>query len=171
LGARHDGEKNKQTGVRNVVHKVKVKIIEAVHKLLSLRASPHQIATGFAAGVFIGIFPTFGLGGLLILALAPWWKFNVPASLTGTFFGNPLLAPLWIFLSCLITDISPSEIKLPDENLRQILGHYSQIGVKYLLGNSLVSLFVAIASYFVLIRTLRWFYRRKKKSDLTRLKL
>ena len=49
--------------------KLRVFITEYIQKLLSLRASPHQIALGFAIGVFIGIFPTFGLGGVFIIAL------------------------------------------------------------------------------------------------------
>ena len=126
-----------------------------VRKLFSLRASPHQIAVGFALGVFIGIFPTFGLGGLAILALVPLWKFNVPAAVVGTLLGNPLFAGLWIFLACLIAGISPAEIKVPHESLRLILGHYSQIGLRYLLGNFVVSLVVGVASYFCVVRSVR----------------
>jgi uncharacterized protein len=143
---------------------LKVKATALIRKLLSLRASPHQIATGFAIGVFIGIFPTFGLGALFIFAIAPVWKFNVPAALLGTIFGNPLCAPLWIALSCLIMGISLSEIKVPHEDFRQILGHYSQIGLKYLIGNFCVSLVVAAASYFMVVWAVQWFRNRKKMS-------
>jgi uncharacterized protein len=144
---------------------LKVKATALVRKLLSLRASPFQIATGFAIGVFIGIFPTFGLGGLLILAIAPVWKFNVPAALLGTISGNPFFAPLWIALSCLITGVSLSEIKVPHENFQQLLGHYGHIGIRYLLGNSVVSLLVAIGSYFFLVQAIQWYRCRKKNSD------
>jgi hypothetical protein len=155
--------------VRIVISQLRIQAKTFIRKVLSLRASPHQIAIGFAVGVFIGIFPTFGLGALLILALTPIWKFNIPAALLGTLLGNPLFAPLWIVSSCLITGISPSEIKVPHETLRQILGHYSQIGLRYLLGNFVVSLFVAIASYFLVNRAVQWFRRRKEgvRSSLT----
>jgi uncharacterized protein (DUF2062 family) len=46
----------------NAITKLRKFILSSIRKLLSLRASPHQIALGFAIGVFIGIFPTFGLG-------------------------------------------------------------------------------------------------------------
>jgi uncharacterized protein (DUF2062 family) len=144
---------------------LKIKAITFIRKLLSLRASPHQIAIGFAIGVFIGIFPTFGFGGVLILALVPVWKFNIPASLLGTFFGNPLFAPLWITLTCLVTGISPEEIKIPDEPFRQILAHYSRLGLRYLLGSFGISSIVAVASYFMLARAVRWFRSRKKNVD------
>lgn len=148
--------------MKNAFRKFRIVITKTIRKVLSLRASPHQIALGFAIGVFIGIFPTFGLGGVFIIALATFWKFNVPAAIAGTLMGNPLFAPLWIALSCLLMGISPSEIKLPKEPFHEILKHYSGIGLRYLVGNGLVSLVVAILSYFILARIIRW-YRIKKE--------
>ena len=92
--------------------KLRKSLLGSIRKLLSLRASPHQIALGFAIGVFIGIFPTFGLGGLVIIALAALSRFNVPAALLGTLIGNPLFASVWITLTCLLTGISPSRTKV-----------------------------------------------------------
>ncbi len=143
----------------------RTKVIDLFRKLLSLRATPHQIAVGFAIGVFIGIFPTFGLGGLAIFALATVWKFNVAAALLGTLIGNPILAPFWIGLSCLVTGISPSQIKVPHDTLRNILAHYGEIGGKYLLGNGIVSLIAAIISYFILLRVVAWYRQRKNLKE------
>jgi uncharacterized protein (DUF2062 family) len=151
--------------LKKALIKLRIFLTENIRKLISLRASPHQIALGFALGVFIGIFPTFGLGGVFIFALATIWRFNVPAALIGTFMGNPLFAPLWITLSCLITGISPSEIKVPKEPFHEILKHYSGIGLQYLIGNGIVSLVVAILSYFILIRIIQW-YRVKKGNKM-----
>jgi uncharacterized protein (DUF2062 family) len=133
--------------------------------LLALRASPHQISFGFALGVFIGIFPTFGLGGLIIFALIVIWKFNVPAALLGTTIGNPLFAPLWISLSCLITGISPSQLKPPGDALHQVLAHYSQIWLRYILGNLAVSLVAAFIAYFVLIKLVIRYRGWKDRTD------
>jgi uncharacterized protein (DUF2062 family) len=145
----------------NAINKLRKSLIHSIRKLLSLRASPHQIALGFAIGVFIGIFPTFGLGGLVIISLAALSSFNIPAALLGTVIGNPLFASVWITLTCLLTGISPGEIKLPKETFHEILVHYSQIGLRYLIGNFGISLIVAIASYFILIRAVHWFRGRK----------
>jgi uncharacterized protein (DUF2062 family) len=150
--------------VGNILPYLKDKIIGFVRRLLSLRATPHQIAIGFAIGVFIGIFPTFGFGGLVILAIVPLWKFNLPAALLGTIMGNPLFAPLWIALTCLVTRISPEEVKLPQETFNQILVHYSQIGLRYLLGNLGISLVVAIISYFSILRAVHWFKQNTGKT-------
>lgn len=126
-----------------------------------MRASPPQIALGFAIGVVIGILPTFGLGGLVIIVIAALWRFNVPAAILGTLMGNPLFAPVWITTTCLMTGISINDMKIPKEKFHQIFTHYSQIGLRYLIGNFVLSLFVAIASYFILIRAIHWFRGRK----------
>jgi uncharacterized protein len=152
--------------VVNLFLKMKNRLFGILRNLLSQRASPHQIAVGFAVGVFVGIFPSFGLGALLILALSSVWKFNFPAALIGTVMGNPLFAPIWITLTCLVTGISPSEIKLPRENFQQILAHYSQIGLQYLLGNIGISLAAAIISYFIIIRAVHLFKKRSVKTSI-----
>jgi uncharacterized protein (DUF2062 family) len=154
--------------VRNIFPQLKEKLIAVVRKLLSLRASPHEIAIGFGIGVFIGIFPTFGLGGLLILALLPFWKFNLTAALLGTTLGNPIFAPIWISMTCLVTGISPSEIKPPQETIEQVIVHYSQIGFRYLLGNFGISLVMAIISYFSIIRAVHWNKKRHNKSNFNK---
>ncbi len=134
-----------------MINKYIESLISAIQKLLSLRASPHQIAMGFAIGAFIGVFPTFGFGALIILAIASFWKFNIPAAIIGTLLGNPLLSPVWITSACLLTGISPKDIKLPEGTLGIVISHYSQIGMKYLLGNLSISVSVAIVSYFVIV--------------------
>ena len=148
-----------------LVASIVAKIKNGIRKLLALRATPNQIASGFAVGVFIGIFPTFGLGGFAILALSPLWKFNIPAAIAGTLIGNPILAPIWIFLSCLVVRLNPSAIKMPKETFVNILAHYSQVGLKYLLGNTVVSLIVATIAYFCVIGVLTEYAKRRKVAD------
>lgn len=65
-------------------------------RLVRLKASPHQIALGGAAGVFAAFTPF--LGGQMVLAamLAAVCRASVPAALLGTFVGNPLSWPaIW----------------------------------------------------------------------------
>lgn len=148
-------------------HKYKNKAIASLQRLLSLRASPHQIAIGFAIGVFVGIFPTFGFGALVILAIASLWKFNIPAAIIGTVMGNPLFAPIWITLTCVISGISPSEIKIPNESINQIIAHYGNIGLRFIIGNVGVSLVVAGISYFIVSRAVFW-YKKKNFHKIER---
>lgn len=146
----------------NFIRLLKTKTGFYIRKLVSLRASSQQIASGFSIGVFIGIFPTFGFGALLIFAFATKWKFNVPAALLGTIAGNPLFSPVWIGLTCLLAEISPAEIKLPDESPHSIFSHYGRIGIKYLLGNTAISILFAIISYVTILWIIQWIRNRRK---------
>ena len=65
-----------------------------IRRLERLRASPHQVALGCAAGVFASITPLLGTQMLLAVLLAVLIRANVPAALIGTFFGNPISWPL-----------------------------------------------------------------------------
>jgi uncharacterized protein (DUF2062 family) len=66
----------------------------ALRRLLRLRASPHEIALGCAAGAFVSITPLLGVQTLLAIVLATLLRASVPAAIFGTFLGNPLSWPL-----------------------------------------------------------------------------
>jgi len=68
----------------------------AVRRLSSLRASPHEIALGCAAGAFASITPLLGVQTLLAVAVALLLRASIPAAIIGTFVGNPLSWPfIW----------------------------------------------------------------------------
>jgi uncharacterized protein (DUF2062 family) len=141
--------------------RIKTKVVTLARQLISLHASPHQIATGFAVGVFIGIFPTFGLGFIIVFAIAAFWKFNVSAAIIGTIIGNPLLQPFWIVATCFITGISPGTLKAPKESLVNILAYYGELGLRYIMGNFVVSIAVAGISYFIVKFAVKRYLRGK----------
>ncbi|NLD93994.1 MAG: DUF2062 domain-containing protein [Fibrobacter sp.] len=123
-------------------------IKENIKKLIHLRASAHEIALGIAIGIFIGIFPTFGLGVFVTLTLAPLIRFNVPAAfIGGTLLANPLLFPLWVYLSCSLVGIDISSIKSSEETIGMLIKHYSGVISLYVLGNTIVSSTVALLFY------------------------
>lgn len=64
------------------------------HRILRLNDSPHRIAAGFSAGVFIAFGPFFGIDMLLAAALAWAIRGNLFTALLGTLVGNPLTLPL-----------------------------------------------------------------------------
>jgi hypothetical protein len=69
------------------------------YRLRRLRATPHAIALGCAAGVFASFTPL--LGGHFVLAGVLAWvtRASILASALGTFVGNPLTFPLIWFAS------------------------------------------------------------------------
>ena len=65
-------------------------------RLLRVRATPHEIALGCAAGVFAACTPFLGFQMALAAALAIMFRVSIPAALAGTFIGNPLSWPaIW----------------------------------------------------------------------------
>jgi uncharacterized protein (DUF2062 family) len=65
-------------------------------RLLRLRATPHEVALGCAAGVFAACTPFLGFQMALAGALAFLLRVSIPAALLGTFVGNPLSWPaIW----------------------------------------------------------------------------
>ena len=66
----------------------------SARRLTHLRASPHEVALGCAAGVFASITPLLGVQTLIAVVLATALRASVPAAIIGTFFGNPLSWPI-----------------------------------------------------------------------------
>jgi uncharacterized protein (DUF2062 family) len=65
-----------------------------LHRIVRLRTSPHAIALGAAAGVFVACTPLLGAQMLLAALLAVVVRASVPAALLATFVGNPLSWPV-----------------------------------------------------------------------------
>ena len=64
------------------------------HRLRRLPDTPHKIAVGFSAGVFVSFSPFFGLHFIYAGICAMVVRGNVLASFLGTFVGNPLTFPV-----------------------------------------------------------------------------
>jgi len=64
------------------------------YRLWRLSGSPHAIAVGCAAGVFIGFTPLYGFQFLLACLLAWMLGGSIVAAALGTFVANPLSFPL-----------------------------------------------------------------------------
>ncbi|MCH9807683.1 MAG: DUF2062 domain-containing protein [Alphaproteobacteria bacterium] len=65
-------------------------------RLLRVRATPHQLALGFAIGVFAAVTPLVGLQMVLAGLLALMCRASFTAAMLGTFFGNPIVwAVIW----------------------------------------------------------------------------
>ena len=63
-------------------------------RVLRLRATPHAIAAGVAAGVFATFTPFLGLHFILAFAIAYCVAGNMAAAALGCLLGNPLTFPL-----------------------------------------------------------------------------
>jgi len=63
------------------------------HRLRRLPDTPHKIARGVGAGVFVSFTPLFGFHFVLAVLLSMLIRGNFIAAVLATFFGNPLTFP------------------------------------------------------------------------------
>lgn len=129
-------------------------------KIIRIHDSPEKIAKGFALGVFIGIFPTFGIGGILALILAKFFRLNYIATILGTFIMNYFTSPIFwsisYFLGSLILN-GRIELKLLKN------GEIKYFALTYLIGNMIVSILFSILSYFAVKSIIEEYRKHKKK--------
>ncbi|PMQ02465.1 MAG: hypothetical protein CBR30_02150 [Dictyoglomus sp. NZ13-RE01] len=129
-------------------------------RLIRINDSPEKIAMGFSVGVFIGIFPTFGFGGILALLLAKAFKLNYISAIIGTFIMNYFTSPIFWSLSYFVGSLL-LEGKLDFTVFKN--GHIKSFAVTYLIGNLIVSFLFSVLSYFVVKKIVISYRKRRKK--------
>jgi hypothetical protein len=151
-------------------------------RVLRLRATPHEVALGCAAGVFAACTPFIGFQMALAGALAFLFRVSIPAALLGTFIGNPLswpaiwsasyIAGVWLLghdsayaaehfsrtasaLGATLTDRSPQAIDTAVSNL-------SPLVEPMVVGGLVVGLIAAVFSYYPMRQAVRVFQKRRR---------
>ncbi|MBS0233098.1 MAG: DUF2062 domain-containing protein [Proteobacteria bacterium] len=151
-------------------------------KILQVRATPHEVALGFAIGVFTACTPFLGIQTVLACALAFLLRVSMPAALLGTFVGNPLSWPaIWsasYLGGALLLGQDPSYAADHFTETANILGatlmapsqdtfgmaltNLSPIVEPMVVGGLLVGLIAAVFSYYPTRRAVRVFQRHRK---------
>lgn len=154
-------------------------------RLVRLNDPPHRIAKGVSLGVFLGIFPTFGLGLLLALLFSWIFKISKPAAVIGSLIMNPytslffwaasyvlgamLMGVSWsdawaTFESLNGSALSDGSLLHMDEAMKSTL-HLLAKGVllPYLLGNFIISAAGAFVSYSLTLRTVTAYRHAREK--------
>ncbi|OGS17588.1 MAG: hypothetical protein A2219_01100 [Elusimicrobia bacterium RIFOXYA2_FULL_50_26] len=128
-------------------------------KVAHLNDTPEKIAAGFAIGAFIGVFPTFWLGGIITVALCALFRLNYVAGFAGsTIIMNPVTTPLFWLLSAAVGgliffgDVGTAMAAFRNHNG---LNHWGGMALIYAAGNIIVSSVVAAVSYYVVLRIMR----------------
>ncbi|MEW6041107.1 MAG: DUF2062 domain-containing protein [Elusimicrobiota bacterium] len=142
------------------------RIKEKLLYLIKLNSPPEKIAGGFAVGAFIGIFPTFWLGGILALFVAKVFKLNYAATLLGAVIVmNPVTTPIFWALSATVgafifsSDSRELLQKIKDGITLDSIGDITLI---YLAGNFIVSSIISFASFFAAKKLITVYKERKK---------
>ncbi len=136
-------------------------------RLVRIDDSPEKIAGGVALGVFLGVFPTFGLGLLLAVGLAHRLHVNRVAALLGSVIMNPFTTvPFWTLSAVVggfIFQVDSAKIlgvaKDFESNWAALFGH---LGLVYLAGNTVVSVVLAAAFYPITVRIARVVHDKRR---------
>ncbi|MGQ9705413.1 MAG: DUF2062 domain-containing protein [bacterium] len=139
-------------------------------KIVEQYAEPREIATGAAVGVFIGIFPTFGFGGLLALALSWVFKYNRASAILASAIMNPITSPFFWFISLFIgvmiwgEDVNFYTNIYKNEGIVQLV---KEGAVVYFTGNIIVSILCSVVVWLLVYFEAR---RAKQRRDKKRTK-
>ena len=136
------------------------------NKLARIRATPHQIAGGFALGYFVSFLPIIPLRTLVALLLAWLLRQNVAAAFVGksmTLLYLPVVPFLWTAEYRLGILISPVEQPLAFD--RAHFGEMFHMGRDVLaaifIGGVLIGVPAALLSYIIVWHLARQWKRRR----------
>jgi uncharacterized protein (DUF2062 family) len=134
-------------------------------RLVRVGGDPVHIALGFALGVFLGVFPTFGIGIPLSVLLASIFRWNRISAVLGSLVMNPITTPFFWTLSgslgAAIFRVNVKNIMMNVQNGERLRSLTYGAGV-YLAGNTIIALVTATLSYFLALRAVT-LYRKKKR--------
>ena len=142
-----------------------------IKRLKHLKASPHEIALGFAFGVWTNFNPFFGINLLIAMSLAFFFRANVLASVIGTLLtGLPFIFPIFWFFSWyagsqLISNKFDHSLVLENETIVENLAEYFS---EMLVGSVILFPIVVFISYLpIKFIVSYWQYKRKIRKDKT----
>lgn len=143
-----------------------------VKRALRLTATPHAIAAGVAAGVFVSFTPFLGFHFILAATIAWLIRGNIVASAFGTAIGNPLTFP-FIWGATLATGKfilnGRHSGEVPPVHLGEMLRHlefaeiWNPVIKPMAVGSLPIGLLFAIAFYFLTRRLTIKFRERRRK--------
>ncbi len=153
-------------------------------RLLRLRATPHEVALGCAAGVFAACTPFLGLQIAMAVVIAFVLRVNVPAAVLGTFVGNPLswpaiwsasyVAGAWVLgtepavaanhLAAQATRLSAQLMAPAPIALDAAVVNLSPFVAPMVVGGLMIGLLAAAGSYYPTRRAVRVFQKRRRTS-------
>ena len=141
-------------------------------RLIRVGGDPVHIALGFSLGVFLGVFPTFGIGIPLALLLASALRWNRVSAMLGSLVMNPITTPLFWTLSgtlgAAIFRVNANKVMTSVHNGERLRSLTMGAGI-YLVGNTIIALVSAVIAYFLALRVVT-VYRKKRRERKRRIR-
>ena len=122
--------------------------------------------------MFLGVFPTFGIGIPLSLLLASVFRWNRVSAVLGSLVMNPITTPLFWTLSgtlgAAIFRVNASQVMTSVRNGERLRSLTMGAGI-YLVGNTIIALVSAVIAYFLAVRIVT-VYRKKRRERKRRVR-
>lgn len=146
---RKKNRKKKRVSLRNVLRR-------AYDRFVRIRGQPHEIALGFALGIFIGMSPTMGVQMPIAVFFAALLKWSKIAAAFGVWITNPFTSPFIYGLTYIVGAKLlglGNALTLPDEFtwsiVREMLKSAPVILGALTLGGAVLGLPLAVLSYYL----------------------
>jgi uncharacterized protein (DUF2062 family) len=144
------------------------------YRFIKLKGAPRNIALGFSLGLFIGMTPFIGVHIITSVILASLLGWNKVSAIIGVNITNLGTAPLvyslnyWVGLklvgvSCDVAWSLPHDYSQMFEMVRQS----PLIFIDLLIGGIILGVPLAIAGYFISLRTIQIFRKKNTKRSIT----
>jgi uncharacterized protein len=140
-------------------------------RLLLLPDTPQRVASGLAAGVFVGMTPTIPFQTVLSIILAWMVRGSKVAAALGTWVTNPLTVPiLYPLFYAIGRVVSPfgKHTQLPSKwGLEEIWSIGTEMALASMIGGLVMALILTPVAYFVTLKyigRLQAWERRKLRS-------
>ena len=141
-------------------------------KILRIKAPPHSIALGMAVGVFVGCLPVIPFQTLIALAFAVLFRCNKLAAALGTWVSNPAnVVFVYYFLYRVGEIFVPGNQHCFDPEhlaLAEMLRSGWHLVMVMTVGGVIVGIPAAVLTYFLTVRVVRIYHRRRAERRLLR---
>ena len=134
---------------------------DRLRQILSVKESPHRIATAFAFGVFIGMSPLLGIHTLLGLFFAWIFRLNRIITLIGVYITNPwTIVPIYTFGTWVGARVMGIENIIPYIDWSNItfivfMENFRPLILPFITGTILTGFVSAVISYFIIYMSVK----------------
>ncbi len=142
----HDSQKKS----RNIII---ASLMRVYQRFLKIRGNPHEIALGFALGLFVGMTPFMGFQTPIAIFFAAIFQWNKISSAAGVWISNPVTAPvlygITYFIGAKITGLAPACNPAGSSEITVInlLQSTPEILMAMILGGIIIGIPIAITGY------------------------
>jgi len=123
-------------------------------RFLKIRGNPHEIALGFALGLFVGMTPFMGFQTPIAIFFAALFQWNKISSAVGVWISNPVTAPviygITYFVGAKITGLSISENFncIREITVLGLLKSTPEMLIAMVIGGIITGIPIAVTGYF-----------------------